>query len=389
MLKIDTTEKNLLDVLSSYFERDEKNIIRCKVKDCKSTISRWQLYYFKRHFNIVHQTLLKELFPNCSIDTDTQCKVEISELTYNAVELVTLNGCPFSILDTPAIRGFLKKQLDELAKNGYKFTLNRHLIVNKVKDVSEKIITKITAELKGKLFSIMFDVCTKRTFSVLGISATFMENDVVVARSLGTVQLVERHRGPYMAEVVDTTLQKYGASTDQIISATADQASNMDNTAKHLAIHAYNMSEGSGDILLDEEFEYAASESDEEVDMELENQIELQNELNNDDRYITLVSDMVGNIMRRNNLVSMVPKLHCCAHTSQLGINEAINSSNARNILDQVREMTKLLRTTVVNIKFQKIMPKCILPPMFVETRWNSEYIMVCIFLILFTFINT
>lgn len=292
------------------------------------------------------------------------------------MELVTINAAPFSILDTSAIKGFLKKQLDELEKNGYKVVLNRHMIIAKIKQISEAIRKQISEELRGKLFSVMFDVCTKRTFSVLGISATFMKNDEVIARSLGTVQLTERHRGPYMSTVIDTTLKKFNADVQQIISATADQASNMDNTARHLAIRACN--EISGEISTDEESNGPESESDDEARMELANQIELLNELNNDDRYIELVTEMANDVLRKNNLLSMVPKLHCCAHTTQLGVKSSIrDSEETTRILESVREMTKLLRTTVVNVEFRKLAPNCILPRQYIEIRWNSDYQMV------------
>lgn len=386
IVKIDADNAKLMDVLSTHFHRDEaKDAIFCSVADCNSTVARWQLYFFKRHFEMKHPTLLKELFPD-AFTLEKKCRIALCELTYNAAELVTINGFPFSILSASAIKGFLKKQIEELNANGFKITINRKMIVQKIREISDLIRKRITSELKNKMLSIMFDICTKRTFSVLGISVTFMENDVVIARSLGTVHLTERHRGPYLSSVVEDTLQQFGVKLRQIISGTADQASNMNNTTRHLVIRANNEIEGddddlSGDELADETFEQL-SENDDEIQMELENQIELQNELNNEDQYIDLVTNMAKDLLRKNSLLSSIPKIHCCAHTCQLAVKEAINKSNALPLIEAAREMMKLLRTTVVNVKFRKLAPDCILPRQYIDIRWNSDYQMV-IFLIL------
>lgn len=374
------TKQQSFEILSSQFKRDENGVIKCIVTDCNSTIARWQTYYFKRHFLSVHPTLLKSLIPDV-FDIDTQCKMDICEQTYNAVNLVTIHGFPFSILNTPAIQGFLKKQIQDLEQNGYKLSLNRHTIVTKIKEVSGLIRNQISTELKGKLLSIIFDVCTKRTFSVLGISVAFMQNDVVVARSLGTVQLKERHRGSYLALVIDNTLQLYGASSNQIVSATADQASNMNNTTRHLNIHLNT--ETTEEISSGDENESVYdSDGDNDYQMEFENQIELQNELNNDDRYIELVTDMAQDLLRKNSLLSDIPKVHCCVHTVQLGVKEGIQKSDSLGIIEKVREMTVNLRNTVVNVEFRKLAPDCVLPPMYIDIRWNSDFIMVIILII-------
>lgn len=378
--KIVTTKVDVLKILGGHFERDENDVIRCTIEDCQGTVARWQSYYFKRHFITKHPKRLLELIPG-AIDLDRLCKIEVCEQTYNAIELVAVHGQPAHILDTPAIQGFLRKQVEQLEENGYKLTLNRNMINTKIAETSNLIRNRISDELKQKLFSIMFDVCTKRTFSVLGISATFMHNDEVVARSLGTVQLKERHRGPYMASVVDKTLQNYGSGSSQVVSATADQASNMDNTTRHLSINA------DGEIMggdLSDESAYDSA-SDSEVQMGLENQIELLNELNNDSRYIELVTNMVNDILRKNNLLSSVHKVHCCAHTVQLAVKDAIKKSDANGIIELAREMKKNLRTTVVNIQFRKLAPNCILPPMYIDIRWNSDFQMVIFFVAIFS----
>lgn len=115
-IKLNVDDGHSMDILSEHFSRDEVsgNII-CSVEDCNSSVARWQLYFFKRHFETKHPTLLRELFPD-AYDHDTQCQIAMCELDYNATELVTINGFPFSILNASAIKGFLKKQVNDLNK---------------------------------------------------------------------------------------------------------------------------------------------------------------------------------------------------------------------------------------------------------------------------------
>lgn len=206
-----------------------------------------------------------------------------------------------------------------------------------------------------------------------------MVDDNVLARSLGVIKLKERHRGPYLANLIEDMLETYNVSLKQVHTATTDLAKNMFNTARHLALHAYNGTDGDNvspysDFLLgsDEEIEESDSER-----MELENEIELQNELNNDDRFTDLIGELTNDLKRRNNFLSLINHVNCCAHGTQLSVNDAINRSDAKEVILEVREMTKDLRKTVVNVEFRKLAPNCILPPKHVDTRWNSDYEMV------------
>lgn len=119
------------------------------------------------------------------INKDKDYEVAAYELMFHAVEMVTVNGYPFSILDSSSLRGMMNRQYQDLAANGHKFIINRNLITGKVANFADVIREKIRSEVKDKMLSIMFDICTKITMAVIGISITFISNDEVVARSLG------------------------------------------------------------------------------------------------------------------------------------------------------------------------------------------------------------
>lgn len=160
----------------------------------------------------------------------------------------------------------------------------------------------------------------------------------------------------------------------------------MANTVRHMGLNANieeddeQKSPSESDTESDEAIYSDGSMTNESDDdrMELENEIELNSELNNDERYVQLVTEMAENLRIRNNFLSMINHVKCCTHGTQLPVNRALDASEAREVVVCVREMVKTLRTEVVNIEFRKLAPNCILPRLYVDTRWNSDYLMVC-----------
>lgn len=81
--KAKCTNYEPFDTLRVYFERDKERI-KCLVPDCKGTISRYQLYYFKRHFQWKHQAILREICPE-EIGIEKQNQAAALEIMLNAV----------------------------------------------------------------------------------------------------------------------------------------------------------------------------------------------------------------------------------------------------------------------------------------------------------------
>lgn len=84
----------------------------------------------RRHFERCHESKLSELFPNV-MSSYKRNEIEKCELLHNAIELVTVNGFPFSILDTSAMKGnflLVRKNLyfyrGYIKKHGYIFFEN-------------------------------------------------------------------------------------------------------------------------------------------------------------------------------------------------------------------------------------------------------------------------
>lgn len=186
--------------LAEYFERVEGQI-KCKIIDCKSSVSRFTSYYLKRHLRSRHQSIFKRLFED-ELEHEILQAISFFETKQSAVELVTSDGYPMSLLNKPAFRYLIGPRLDCLAENGFDITINRSVITGHIAETSDGIKERIKNELKNvRLFSVMMDVATKLTLSVLGINISFTRNDVVAIRSLGVIQLTKRHTAENLAEL--------------------------------------------------------------------------------------------------------------------------------------------------------------------------------------------
>lgn len=112
--------------------------------------------------------------------------------------------------------------------------INRQTIAKKVAEASEIIRNRIKTEVKGKIVSVMFDVCTIATLSTFGVNVTYMENSKVVCRTLGIIKIEERHTAVNMADMLFDLLLKYGIPLSSVLSITTDTARNATNTSKVL-----------------------------------------------------------------------------------------------------------------------------------------------------------
>lgn len=281
-------------------------------------------------------------------------------------------------MDDPDFRFLIKPGIDLLRENGHTLTINRPVILGELMATSKIIRDHIGEELKGRLFSIMFDVTTKSTLSVLGVNASFIENDEVICRSLGVVKINERHTGENIAMLVREIFAALDVSIQQIYAVTTDNGTNMIKTTRMLneMLNEYDDQAENGDEHEDELSENGEDESD-----GLDSIFPPASEDVLSERFSAIIEDMTQNITLRQDYVAVINAVRCCAHTLQLAIHTSLSQSNAMNILAHVRAMCKQLRTQAVNVEFRKLSPNTILPPLDNITRWCSEFVMVSIML--------
>lgn len=375
-------EQKTLERLLQTFQRDvvtKKG--NCLVPDCRSANLTWQPYNLKRHLKQMHTQKYNVLFPE-EANSEKSAEIELFNAVQDAVELVTVNGMPFSMLSSSGMRGYIDARLKVLRSTGYHISINRSNIVVEIEKVSKHIENEIKAEMAGKLICLMFDIATKATLSVIGINATYMVGWKVVCRSLGIIQVDVRHNAINLAAIIYDVVSKFEVPLDHVFVVVTDNAKNVVNSATILDFIA-NSRANTNDECEDSNDEDAVADRwlNDEDDDDYLNSIgeENENEIENILRSTGLLNDIADDIIRRNEDIVLVNHINCGTHTLQLGVNDGINDSNIGQIMSKAREICISLRTQVVMIEFRKMTGKKILPPLPNDTRWNGDYIMVSI----------
>lgn len=365
------SNENCIGKMVDYFELVD-GTIKCKIIDCKTTLARFTSFYLKRHLRAKHFSVFKHLFEE-EVQDDIQQSIIAFETKQNALHLVTIDGYPMSLLNKPAFRYLIQSQLDELAIRGHDITINRSLIVDDIEKTSNSVREHIKNELKlVPLLSLSMDIATKSTLSVLGISASFSRDDVVISRALGIIQLTKRHTGDNIAELVQKILDSFDVPMRKVYTVTTDNGANMVKTTRSMNDMANSLNTDENDNDRNQQ----NTETDSDVESDSPDSDMEENEARND-RFSEILREFTHNLTIQNDYIALITEIRCCAHSLQLAIHDALERSNARRVLTRAREMCKSLRNQVINTEFRRISPSTILPPLDVITRWCSEFIMV------------
>lgn len=263
--KLRPEDERTMKILAEKFHLDQNGGMQCQEDGCTSSLHTAKPANLKRHIAQVHPKMFTMLFPN-EVDSQIKAQLDAFNSEQDAIELVTVNGYPFTILNASGMRGFLSSRLEPLRFQGHVVEINRQNIARKVAEASEIIRNRIRKEVKGKIVSVLFDVCTISTLSTFGVNVTYMENSKVICRSLGIIKIDERHTAVNLADMLFDLLAKFEIPLTNVFSITTDTARNATNTTQVLNTI---MSNASTDLTLDIE-----PDDDLEFGIDIENEIE-------------------------------------------------------------------------------------------------------------------
>ncbi|KAF2881231.1 hypothetical protein ILUMI_24943 [Ignelater luminosus] len=133
----------------------------------------------------VKQRKLEDLY-NIKISTSEKL------LTNACIELVTVNGRPFSIMDDSGFGKIIEPIIKGL---GMKTGLSSELIKSVMSNEAQLIRKNISDCVKDKLISLNVDAVTRLDRSFLGINIQFVENSKIHLKTIGLVELKESHTG--------------------------------------------------------------------------------------------------------------------------------------------------------------------------------------------------
>lgn len=333
---------------------------------------------------------------------DTQINIEGKnfaakrlQLLQLCVEKVTVNKEPFRNILKSAFQKLIAKKVNKLNVTGHGLNLsdkNLPAVKNHLKATASQIRNRITSEVRDRMISVMVDIASKHSRSVLGISIQYIKDGSHVIRTIGLIELTEKHTADYIAELIYSCLLSYQVDINQIVSLTTDNAANMGATVKRL-IEIFEESEDDVNSSETEDFIPDNSDvihiSDESYEEELHKVLheadaadtELLDDLIDDsDEHVELLNSLVCNFKRKySTTLIYVNGVSCAAHTTQLAVKEAINSLNTggKDFLKLCRAVGKFIRlpNNKCIIVCQGLKYKWVRPD--VTTRWSSTYLMV------------
>ncbi|KAL2102072.1 hypothetical protein ACEWY4_003833 [Coilia grayii] len=334
------------------------NKSKCNVEGCGAEIKGNHGGNLQRHIQRRHLEILKK----SSTDAVQKRAASTGQKTLDAVvvkkpklvqvpitpealedaclELVTVNGRPFSIMEDSGFRKILDP-LQQAIGNG--FVINSTNIRDKVTTVAQSARKKLIDELSGRLILLKIDSATCRDRSVLGINVQYIEGDRIVLRTLAVRELCERHTAFYISSVVQEVLAEYRIGLKQVYSITADNGANMQKAVRVLSeIQATSLNE--------EEESDMDTEAD---DTEKEPVIEID-------------SVVQGHVLR---------SVRCSAHTLQLAVDDALKDNGVSNVIGKARRVAKKLRTPNVVAVLKRLGHKRAIVDC--PTRWHSTHDML------------
>ncbi|XP_055906354.1 zinc finger BED domain-containing protein 4-like [Eupeodes corollae] len=216
----------------------------------------------------------------------------------------------------------------------------------------QSIKDQIRKMTKGRILSLKIDCATRLDRSILGINLQFIELKKdslnICVKTLGMVQLFERHTGQLIKEKILEILSDFQIDINQIYSITSDNGRNMLKAVE----------------ILNE-----TSEMSEELDLGVE--------------------EIVDSITLPN-----IQSIRCAAHTLQLCVNDINKDINICQKIETARKLSQNRSHTKFGFynKLKHLLMSCsmpticrrillqsdnCIPPLDVSTRWNSTYRML------------
>lgn len=388
------TEKAL-----TFFEILSKTDHTYECKLCK------QVKIGKKRSNLVshlfcsHRTVHDEHLLT-KIDPIAAEKMQI-KLLQCMVEKVTINSRPFvSINDSGYVKS-IQDKLDVLKETGFEIKMNDKKytqVKSCISETTNRIKEKIKTEVKGRQISVMLDIATKNHHSILGINVRYIINGKIIERCVGMLPLTEAHDSVYLANETKKCLNKFGINLNQVKSITTDNGANVVAIVDKLDdVELISLEEDEEDVLRD--IGVLVAEHNNSVDLSTRENLTsdsaiqaiadqiiqeeaLEAALDDTDEYDYLLRDVIGNLP--HHISDNTFGIRCGAHTLQLIVRGGLKKSDFNRLIIMCRKIAKLFRTETFIREMRKMNLQCILPRLNVTTRWDSDYVMVIIFIVHF-----
>lgn len=272
-----------LHPVQNYFDFDSvTNISTCSVPSCSRSIPGRHSNNLTRHIQRHHTKLYEELNTDISEYQNDKKKrrssqnyandsatVKINKVDFQngLLELINLNGRPFSLFNDSGMRKILDPILAVFKDSRIPVSISRESLQNQSTKKSSNLTQRIKKEMADIPFSICIDIGTSTdSRSILGINTQYAYNSKMSYRCLA--MSVHRHSntGLRIAVLVWHTLNKFDLKLKNMLSVTSDNGANVLKSIRILRV----FQTGSVNDYLDNDLEKIDYESLENiVDIEL------------------------------------------------------------------------------------------------------------------------
>lgn len=384
-----------------YYEEPEvksqdlkKNYYICKT--CHRAVNGTNLYNLGSHLSNIHP----EIFVKIAANQKDSMPVKRLKIIHNSIEIVTVNGRPFSwLLDSGYQKGIMNK-LQKLREAGYGINFSK---LNEIKEhlnvMAVKVRDKIRDEVSGQKLCVMADIGSKNNRSIFGISIQYIIDGELHIRSVSMIELLKSHTGNHLAQVMIQCLSGFGIGLDQVIAITTDNGANVLKMIRDIDSSLHNVADEIGEQtrseatngstnnpnqneeLIDDEIDGALAENDELTDEEALDILFEETTFKHNETLLTALSTEI--VTNGADIHWNISGVNCTAHTLQLAIKDALKKlpRRQRNVIELCRRVAKFLRLTSTRHIIDELKLHCKLIRLDCDTRWCATYMMVrCFF---------
>lgn len=329
---------------------------------------------------------------------------EVKRLQFlqNCVEIISVNGRPFSYLRDSGFQAIAEDTLMDLKSAGCAINLTDHNLTQvkeHLEKTSQRVQKKIANETENRPLSLMVDIATRHRRSICGFSVQYVLNGQLKIRSIGMIELLDKHTGKYIAHMIMKRLNEFGICLKQIITITTDNGSNVLKMVRdindhlkasiekpqHVNLIDTGIANGNENQDADDLIEKLLCDEPEISEEEAYEQLFEEVEYNKD--FSTLLNVLSEELSSPIIDIWDITGVNCVEHTLQLGIKDALArlSKEFKNVIMLCRRICIFLRLKSTSNAMNAVGVEYILPHLENETRWGSMYLMVrCIFFFIF-----
>lgn len=375
-------------------------------KSCNKKINGKKRSNLTVHIQNVHKDFFDQ---NLSKDRFDAREMTESRLKYiqDRAEIVAVNLRPYELLHDSGFQKVSEAQYKNLAAAGFASGLadkNHRIYKSYIVYVASEIRKGIISQVKNKLVSVMCDISKKHHRSFLGTQIQFVHDGNSTKRSLGMIELREKHTAQNLKRIIIEQLALFGIEEKQIATVTVDNGANFlamialmnkqygvasnadatqrdenvpESTEQLNTVHTHSFS--NLHLFSDDEIQLMLMEAEAEATIESDDGSQMFQNINdtylNDHAELDNLLEELGNqFVTRTKFINGI---RCAEHTLQLGIIDMLKLPDVAVLMNLAKGAATSLRLSSYqnklierDIKFKVCHISCI-------TRWGSQYNMV------------